>query len=328
MELPTNWKIHNAFHASLLLPYQETKEHGRNFLEPLPELIEGQPEWEVEKVLDSRLHRRKLQYLIKWKGYSEAHNSWEPKENVNAPILLAAFHERNPAAIRTLKFKKDDGAASQSEQEEEESTRMRKTSPPGPKRHLEDKPHPLMPQDVSTYQKSQTKAVRTLVPETNNSAQNAHILRPTNDDEETRTQPSPKRPVKRLSKVEKIAQQIAILMPEVKARLRNKLKSILAIKAKNKDPRECECTVCKRAQAAEQNTRTTNDASDTQPTMIRSIRIVQERDKVPPETITGTARPKRSSPSTGITLVKKPVPKEPMTAQLTSLSEAREEKIK
>jgi hypothetical protein len=58
-----------------LLPYYKTKKHGHNFLEPLLELIEGQPEWEVEKILDSRLYRCKLQYLIKWKGYSEAHNS-------------------------------------------------------------------------------------------------------------------------------------------------------------------------------------------------------------------------------------------------------------
>ena len=32
--LPSRWKIHNAFHASLLLLYYETKEHGHNFLEP------------------------------------------------------------------------------------------------------------------------------------------------------------------------------------------------------------------------------------------------------------------------------------------------------
>jgi hypothetical protein len=103
LELPSNWKVHNAFHGNLLLPYHETKEHGRNFLEPPPELKEGQPEWEVEEILNSRRHRRKLQYLIRWKGYSEAHNSWEPKENVNAPELLASFHKQNPAAIRVAK---------------------------------------------------------------------------------------------------------------------------------------------------------------------------------------------------------------------------------
>src|SRR5882672_9920837 len=103
LELPAQWKIHNAFHGSLLLPYYETKEHGRNFPEPAPDLIEGQPEWEVEELLDSRRYRRKLQYLIRWKGYSDAHNSWEPKEAINAPVLLAAYYGQNPGAIRKMK---------------------------------------------------------------------------------------------------------------------------------------------------------------------------------------------------------------------------------
>ena len=84
------------------MPYHETKEHGCNFPEPAPELIKGQLEWKVEEILNSRQYRHKLQYLIKWKGYSDAHNSWEPKENVTAPALLAAYHEQNAAAIRKL----------------------------------------------------------------------------------------------------------------------------------------------------------------------------------------------------------------------------------
>jgi hypothetical protein len=97
-----------VFYGSLLPPYHETKEHGCNFTKPPSELIEGQPEWEVEEILDSRRYRHKLQYLIKWKGYSEAHNSWEPKENVNAPALLTAFHGNNPGAIRMIKKEKKD----------------------------------------------------------------------------------------------------------------------------------------------------------------------------------------------------------------------------
>jgi len=108
LALPKQWKIHNAFHGSLLLPYHETKEHGHNFPEPVPELIEGQPEWEVEEILNSRRYRRKLQYLIKWKGYSDTHNSWEPKENVTAPALLAAYHEQNTVAARKLETEQAD----------------------------------------------------------------------------------------------------------------------------------------------------------------------------------------------------------------------------
>jgi hypothetical protein len=48
LELPPHWKIHNVFHVSLLTCYNETEEHGRNFTQPAPELIEGEEEYEVE----------------------------------------------------------------------------------------------------------------------------------------------------------------------------------------------------------------------------------------------------------------------------------------
>jgi len=54
LDLPVAWKIHNAFHGSLLEPYIETAEHGPNYAEPPPELVEGEPEYEVEAILDSR----------------------------------------------------------------------------------------------------------------------------------------------------------------------------------------------------------------------------------------------------------------------------------
>ncbi len=31
LELPTNWRIHNVFHASLLMPYHKMQAHGPNF---------------------------------------------------------------------------------------------------------------------------------------------------------------------------------------------------------------------------------------------------------------------------------------------------------
>ena len=105
LELPVTWKIHNAFHAAVLHPYKEMAIHGPNFPEPPPDLIEGQEEWEVDNVLASRRFGRNkaLQYLIKWKGFSEAHNSWEPKGNLgNADQLVKEFHDKNPRAIRRM----------------------------------------------------------------------------------------------------------------------------------------------------------------------------------------------------------------------------------
>ena len=55
-------------------------------------LVDGEPEYEVESIINDRSHRNQHQYLIRWKGYSAAHDSWIPeKELSNAPDLLAEY---------------------------------------------------------------------------------------------------------------------------------------------------------------------------------------------------------------------------------------------
>src|SRR5258708_27454906 len=44
LRLPASWTIHDVFHASLLLPYQENAVHGPNFSKPPPDLIRGTEE--------------------------------------------------------------------------------------------------------------------------------------------------------------------------------------------------------------------------------------------------------------------------------------------
>jgi hypothetical protein len=95
LELPHQWKIHNVFHASLLTPYVETELHGPNFTEPPPEIIKNDPEFEVEQIIGSRWvgKKKSLQYKIRWKGYSPAHDSWEPVAQVHAPELIKRFQK-------------------------------------------------------------------------------------------------------------------------------------------------------------------------------------------------------------------------------------------
>jgi Chromo (CHRromatin Organisation MOdifier) domain len=101
LALPLQWRIHNVFHTSLLTPYKEMKEHGDNFMQPPPELIKGQEEYEVEQIMNLRCTGRtkKLQYLLQWKGYSHAHDSWQNTTEVHAPELVKEYHNRKWGAI-------------------------------------------------------------------------------------------------------------------------------------------------------------------------------------------------------------------------------------
>ena len=58
IQLPVSLGIHNVFHASLLSPYQETAAHGPNFSQPPPDLIDGEEEYEVERIFNHRCHGR------------------------------------------------------------------------------------------------------------------------------------------------------------------------------------------------------------------------------------------------------------------------------
>jgi Chromo (CHRromatin Organisation MOdifier) domain len=94
LKLPGHWKIHDTFHAKLLTPYKQTDKYGPNFLEPPPELLEGKPEWEVEEIMGQRQLQNKRQYLIRWKDYSPAHDSWEDESAIHAPLLIQAYQQR------------------------------------------------------------------------------------------------------------------------------------------------------------------------------------------------------------------------------------------
>jgi hypothetical protein len=94
LSLPITWGIHDVFHMSLLLPYQEMTQHGLNFSWPPPDLIMGEAEYEVEAIWNHQNfgHSCTLQYLIKWQGYPKSDNTWELANNVHAPDLLKAYH--------------------------------------------------------------------------------------------------------------------------------------------------------------------------------------------------------------------------------------------
>jgi hypothetical protein len=62
-------------------------------LRPPPDLINDEEQYEVEAIRSHRHQGRKkqLQYLIKWKGYPESDNIWEPADHVRAPQLIKQY---------------------------------------------------------------------------------------------------------------------------------------------------------------------------------------------------------------------------------------------
>ena len=58
----------------------------------------------MEEILDSRWHWRRFQFLVKWKGFSREHNSWEVASNVKAPDLVAEYYWKHPAAVINIKW--------------------------------------------------------------------------------------------------------------------------------------------------------------------------------------------------------------------------------
>ena len=86
-------KIHPVFHISMLEPYKKSSILGRLQAPPPPIEIDGEEEFEVSEILDSRINRKKLEYLVYWQGYKVSERTWEPIANlINAHEMIQEFH--------------------------------------------------------------------------------------------------------------------------------------------------------------------------------------------------------------------------------------------
>lgn len=94
LKLPRRLKVHDVFHTSVLLPYNEDKvnperqpkvtapvEAAPELREQLTEFQDQGAEWVVEAILDFRIWNNTKQWLTKYEGYPRAQASWQPQES-------------------------------------------------------------------------------------------------------------------------------------------------------------------------------------------------------------------------------------------------------
>ena len=79
-------RIHPVFHISML---NKTSNPVTSKNEPIDDA-----EYEVERILKKRTRQGKVEYLVKWLGYENCDNSWEPITNLYCPVPIQEFEHR------------------------------------------------------------------------------------------------------------------------------------------------------------------------------------------------------------------------------------------
>jgi len=93
LELLSTVKIHPVVNVSRVHRYTGQVE-GQKKEKPQPVIIEGEEEWEVEKIMNKRRVWERDKYLVQWKGCTAEEDTWESKENLkNASNLVEEFEK-------------------------------------------------------------------------------------------------------------------------------------------------------------------------------------------------------------------------------------------
>jgi hypothetical protein len=96
LDLPKGSRIHDVFAPDVLMKDPNNPLPGQEPPEPPGEVIAGEQEWEVDKILAVKLTQNTLRYKVSWVGY-DPDPQWYPASNfMGSPHKLRAFHDAHP----------------------------------------------------------------------------------------------------------------------------------------------------------------------------------------------------------------------------------------